>query len=383
MRIAYIGDFINHGKNLQTSGTSLIILLSLREDVSSIDVYCPYLNDNIEEFQIPKKVKVISAYNYDDPISLIRLIRHPWSDYDKIIYNLLPTGFGRGLVTNFLALNIPVLQTKLFRINTVEVMYHNSVYTNDIQSLGYNSIFDRVKSFFLRIVEKNLFQNVSTFVLLRIYKERIDLAIGINKVSVYQAKYLEAITTSYQNEVLGHDFVEKTNNAIPIILMHGYWGPQKDINMALSVLMGLKNKGIKFKLIISGGINHHFPAYEKEFNRLIESHRDLINSYLGFISEKEILSIFLKSDLLILPYKTPGGHSGVLEQAIFFGLPTVAIDFSEYREQAFGIPEVRLTNIEDFSRTVENSIKCLGEKTDTSINKKLKIAIDNISVILR
>ncbi len=54
MKIAYIGDFINHGTSLQTSGTPLVIILSRMENVASIDVYCPKINKVTEEFQIPK-----------------------------------------------------------------------------------------------------------------------------------------------------------------------------------------------------------------------------------------------------------------------------------------------------------------------------------------
>jgi hypothetical protein len=54
------------------------------------------------------------------------------------------------------------------------------------------------------------------------------------------------------------------------------------------------------------------------------------------------MKIFLKANLLLLPYNIPGGHSGVLEQAIFFEVPTIAIDFPEYREQTIGIENVVL-----------------------------------------
>lgn len=382
MRIAYVGDFINHGKTLHTSGTPLIILLSLREDVSSIDVYCPYLNEKTEEFQIPKKVRIFNSYKYDDPISLLKLVNIPWHNYDKVIFNLIPTGFGKSLLTNFIALNLPLVLTKLLKIRNVQIIYHNSVFTNDIQSLGYDSGLDRIKSFFLGIVERKIFKNVRTMVLLKLYKKRIDIAIGENKVEVYQAKYLEAITTAYQNNILESDYVERKVNPLPIILMHGNWGPQKNIDLALSVFNDLKNKGIEFKLIISGGINHHFPEYEKKFERLVESNKNLITSYLGMVSEKDIMHIFLEADLLVLPYKTPGGHSGVLEQANFFELPTIAMDFPEYKEQAFDNLDVKLTDITNFSSVIESSINSLNKRKYVSISTKLSSALENLSDLL-
>ena len=60
MRVAYVGDFINHGTSLQTPGTSLVILLSGMENVTSVDVYCPEINRTIEDFKNPGNVKIIS-----------------------------------------------------------------------------------------------------------------------------------------------------------------------------------------------------------------------------------------------------------------------------------------------------------------------------------
>jgi glycosyltransferase involved in cell wall biosynthesis len=383
VKIAYIGDFINHGKSLQTSGTPLIILLSLRSDVTSIDVYCPYLNDEIEEFEIPQKVRILSSYKYDDPVSIIKLIKIPWYNYDKVIFNLLPTGYGQSLLTNFIALNMPLILTKLLKIKNVEIIYHNSVFTNNIQLLGYDTGLDRVKSFFLGIVERKLFKSVKTMVFLNLYKKRIDSSIGKNKVEVYQARYLEAITTSYQNKILECDHIEREKNSVPIILMHGNWGPQKNIDLALSALNDLKKEGLEFKLIISGGVNHHFPGYEKKFTQLIQSNKNIINKYMGIVNEKDIMNNFLKADLLILPYKAPGGHSGVLEQAIFFELPTVAMDFPEYREQVYGSKNIKLTDITKLVSAIESCITNLNKEKYVSINTKLCDALKNIDEILK
>ena len=64
MKVAYVGDFINHGKSLQTIGTSIVILLSLLESVESIDVYCPKENKDTEEFEFPPKVRLLESCRY-------------------------------------------------------------------------------------------------------------------------------------------------------------------------------------------------------------------------------------------------------------------------------------------------------------------------------
>jgi glycosyltransferase involved in cell wall biosynthesis len=383
VKIAYVGDFINHGKSLQTPGTSLVILLSLLEEVDSIDVICPEENEKVEKFELPQKVKLYRFYRYDDSISILRLLKIHWNNYDEVIFNMLPTGFGNGTLANAFALIVPVTLRIIFRQNNIKVIYHNSIFTNDIRALGYNSAFDRIRSFFLGVVERTLFKNVTTFVLLNLYKKRIEDSIGKNKLHVLNWRYLDAIATIYLNKVMGAESIEAEKTDIPTILMHGSWGPQKNIELGLMILKKLKREGVKFRLVISGGVNRHFPEYKRKFQELIHSYSDVIDEYLGPVTEKDIMKIFLDASLLILPYNTPGGFSGVLEQAIFFEVPTIAIDFPEFREQAMRNKNIVLTDSDKLSSELIN--KCLKIKPKNTIHviSNLRECQKNIEYMLK
>lgn len=382
MKIAYIGDFINHGSSLKTPGTSLIILLSRMENVASIDVYCPKLNKITEKFQTPENVKIINFYMYNHPLSIMKLLHIPWNNYDFVIFNMLPTGYGTSSISNAIALLIPLILTKVLRMNNIRIIYHNSVFTNDVKALGYNSIFNRIRAYLLGKVEKTLFKNVKTFVILNLYKERIDKAIGKNLVQMMDTRYLDAITTVYMNNVINERTYNIVNSKIPIVLLHGFWGPQKNIELALYSLSQLRKNGIKFKLIISGGINSHFLDYENKFKEYLDLYSDVIDEYLGLLKEKDIMGIFLQADLAILPYNTPGGHSGVLDQTMFFDVPTIAFDFPEYREQARENPLVNFTKPEDLYRVLMLSFKHLKKNEIIEIQKKVLFVQNNIKLIL-
>lgn len=376
MNIAYIGDFINHGKSLHTTGTPLVILLSLLKNVDSIDVYCPKENKKIESFKLPSKVRLIEAYQYDKPLSIIKLLKVTWESYDIVIFNLLSTGFGKGTLANAFALIIPILLVKVSHLNNIQIIYHNSVYTNDVGSLGYNSSFDKLRLFFLRILERNLFKNVPTYVFLELYKFRIEKSIGKNKVRFLQLRYLEAITTLYINSLLDKETLKVNRTCLATVLMHGSWGPQKNIEIGLSALRKIKKEGIRFKLIISGGINHHFSNYDEKFHELLTSYSDVIDEYIGPVDEKDIVKIFLNTNLLVLPYNTPGGHSGVLEQAIFFETPTVVLGFPEYEEQTKGVSSVKVTSTQNFIEDVFKMLKYTSNIAELVINKKIAEAME-------
>ena len=316
-------------------------------------------------------MKLFESYRYDDSISILRLLKIHWDNYDEVIFNMLPTGFGNGTLPNAFALIVPIILGIIFRQSNIKVIYHNSIFTNDIRTLGYNSAFDRIRSFFLGVVERTLFKNVATFVLLNLYKKRIDDSIGKNKVHVLNGRYLEAITTLYLNKVMDAEFVETRETDIPTILMHGSWGPQKNIEFGLMTLKKLKREGVKFRLVISGGLNHHFPEYKRKFQELLYSYSEVIDEYLGPVTEKDIMKIFLDASLLILPYNTPGGHSGVLEQAMFFEVPTIAIDFPEYREQVVGTLNVKLVSPDELPSALQDCIGPLEGTRIIHINSKI------------
>ena len=385
MRIAYIGDFINHGKTLVPTGTSLVLLLSEIPDVRVIDVYCPVLNVNVEPFNKPEKVAIIESYSYDNPSSIMKLLKVRRKYYDKVIFNIMPTVFGNSNFSNLTGLLIPLILRLFFRERNLEIIYHNSVYTNDIAKLGYDSLYDRLRSLILGVVERGLFKYVKTFVLLGLYKDRIAKKIGNNKIKVLNGRYLEAIATVYMNAMYDHDYLLlPERNQMPIILMHGSWGPQKNVELGLNALLELKKKNFDFDLIISGGINHHFKEYEKEFNLLLNRYNKIIKKYFGLVKEIDIMKLFTSADLLILPYNTPGGHSAVLEQAIFFEVPTIAIDFPEYEEQIEGISFVKLaTSRKDLEEYVSHFlINTWNGKSEINIKEKKVQAINNVKVLL-
>lgn len=382
MRIAYIGDFINYGTSLHTSGSSLAIILSEIEEINSIDVYCPEKNMVTEEFQVPKKVNIVSFYKYDNPISILKLLSVQWKRYDIIIFNMLPTGFGKSSISNALGLTLPLFITKLLRNKNVRIIYHNSVFTNDFKALGYNSCYDKIRSYFLGKFEKNIFRNIPTYVLLNFYKDKIDKVVGKNKVRVLNIKYLDAVTTIYMNNLMEKDLLEIKKNESPMILLHGYWGPQKNIELALSSLSKIKSMGFKFRLTISGGINNHFPNYNTRFRKLLDTYSDIIYEYLGYVNERDLTDILLKADVLLLPYNVPGGLSGVLEQGMFFEIPIIAFDFPEYREQSQGNNMVKLIRPEDLVTVLIKTLNSSTKNDFINIKNKIEVVRNNIKSIL-
>jgi hypothetical protein len=128
-------------------------------------------------------------------------------------------------------------------------------------------------------------------------------------------------------------------------------------------------------------MNHHFPEYEKHFREILDRY-NFASCYKGPVTEKEIFILFTTSDLLLLPYNTPGGHSGTLEQAIFFQVPTIAIDFPEYREQAQGKNFVTLCQPDSFYAEVAKTLNNALSRDRIELRNKVTVAMNNMLILL-
>jgi len=267
----------------------------------------------------------------------------------------------------------------------IRVVYHNSTFTNDVEKLGYNSPMDRIRKIVLSTVEMRMFKSVPVYMPLKIYVNKI---LGKNKkaqVKYINMKYLDTIPTIYINSLSGNNFVERGENQNKTILLYGYWGPQKNLELALRNLLKLRRGGIKFHLILSGGINTNFPGYLNHFNELVKKYSNVIDKRQGYVSEKDILKLFLCSDIVVIPYHVPGGRSGVLNTAISFDTQVMCIRHPEFEEQASGLNGVILTDPDHFYDDLKISLErehVHNGKISIDISEEITQATESVRQLL-
>ena len=383
MRIAYVGNFLNHGSSLVTVGTAIVYMLAEFEDVEEIDVYCHLPNDRKEEDYVPNKVNIFPIYDSRKPISTLNLYSVDWKKYDSVIFNLLPTVFGRSSMMNLIGLLVPIVMSKLGHKN-IKVIYHNSTITNDIEKLGYNSAKDRIRSLVLSRIEKMMFLTVPTFFPVNLYVDRVRTRVKGARVGYVNLRYFEGLPTIFINKKNDLESIEKPSKPDnkKDLLLHGYWGPQKNLELALSSLMKLRNEGMGFHLILSGKVNNNFQSYKHEFKNIVEKYSSIIDERIEYVSEKDIMPLFLKTDLVIIPYNTPGGHSGVLETAVTLENNVVCITHPEYIEQSGGSSRITLCGTHEFTQKIKECLELPPERRQVGINWKIEFAQENLKEII-
>jgi len=88
--------------------------------------------------------------------------------------------------------------------------------------------------------------------------------------------------------------------------------------------------------------------------------------------------------LLILPYNTSGGHSGVLERAKFFEVHSIVINFPEYQEQAEGYSFIKLVNNSEMQDAIIQFLdRWINKNRIIKVKQKIKYVKNNVKILLK
>jgi glycosyltransferase involved in cell wall biosynthesis len=106
--------------------------------------------------------------------------------------------------------------------------------------------------------------------------------------------------------------------------------PFKGLELLVDAFQRLQVKYPGLKLTIAGSEHMRFPNYARD----LKSRFDGLNGihWLGQTSEDDVMDLFRRAQIVVLPYLASTGSSSVLYQAATWGRPVVASNLSEIRE---------------------------------------------------
>lgn len=108
--------------------------------------------------------------------------------------------------------------------------------------------------------------------------------------------------------------------------------PFKGLEILIEAFRILRADYPALKLTIAGAAHPRFPAYAgslKERYRTMEGIQ-----WLGQVAEDNVMPLFRRAQIVVLPYAASTGSSSVLYQAAAWGRPIVASDLDEIRKLA-------------------------------------------------
>ncbi|MCL6090758.1 MAG: hypothetical protein M1393_06945 [Candidatus Thermoplasmatota archaeon] len=382
--IAFVCNILGHGNTYDEWSTSFVIAMSMIEAISKIHIIVPPPKEGKVAYKLPEKCIIHGILDYDHPINMIKAVNLIYElECDSVIVVSGPTAFGNGIVSNLIGLLLPLLiQRKIGK--EVKIINQGSAYTHNVGSLGYSGIVNSMKLLVVRSIEKFIFKRLKTYFQLGYYCNIVEAKLGKNYVGgLLVSDYIDALATLYLNNMDNSIELKRYSSSDHIrILLHGFWGPQKDPETALESVQNIKLRYPEIHLTISGGINNHFPGYLEYFKSLLKKYESIIDAYLGYVDEKELAKLFLENHIVLMPYRASGGQSGVLEMASFFENVVVCSDFPEFREEKKS-DLVVLTDLMNFEPSLLRAFEMVDEIPNIiHVQNKIETVIKNIKNFL-
>lgn len=272
---------------------------------------------NFEEAGCKITVKECWSFNsYKNILSVTKAINQ--TKPDSILFNLQFMKFGDKKVAAALGLMLPLV-CKLKRIPNI-VLLHNILEEVDLGSAGFTS--------------NKLMQKIYGFIGATLTR----LILQADTVAVTMQKYVDILERKYKAKnvkLIPHGTFEipaEPDYSLPEgpmqIMTFGKFGTYKKVEgMIEAVEMVRKSTGLDLEVVIAGTDNPNVPGYlakvEEDYKHIPQIR------FTGYVEEEDVPVIFNESAVVVFPYTSTTGSSGVLHQAGSYGKAVVMPDLGD------------------------------------------------------
>ncbi|HXZ79878.1 MAG TPA: glycosyltransferase [Terriglobales bacterium] len=264
---------------------------------------------------------VIRCWSFDDPLSPVKLLRSIREvNPDVVWFNLLFTTFGHNPLAAFLGLITPAL-ARMAGYWT-HITLHHLMDTIDLADAGVR--FPRIYRLGGAVVTQMLLAANSVSVLMPAYRRLLRTRYGGSHTKLRAHGILCPIP----------EFPDYSQRGNPIhrVLAFGKWGTYKRVEHLIEAFRLLKTMVPNVKLIIAGGDHPRTPGYIASVAQQFQD--DPTVEFTGYVSEEDIPSLYKQSTVLVLPYSSSAGASGVAHLASAYGVPIISADLRDFREMS-------------------------------------------------
>ena len=315
MRVCLFSSYPPNKARLSEYGKYLVNELAKSPKIDKIYVMADVADGRKNRIWETPKVEVIRDWKPDNTLSILALVPKILRLKTDVVHlNVHFQSFGRSRIANFTGLSLALL-LRLVGLKVV-VTIHN---------LGDKVDLAKVK------VKPNIVNRVGITLATR-------AILAANRVVVTVNSYVEHLKRNYRYDravyirhgtiLKGSEVHESVDPPEKRILIFGHMAPHKGLHIMLEAFKELLKERGDVKLIVAGSSHPNFSGY---IEKLREVHIPNVE-FLGYIPEENLEDLFASSDMVVLPYLTATGTSGVFHIACGFGKPMVASNLPEIRE---------------------------------------------------
>jgi len=288
--------------------TELILLTNITSDTADI---------HFEEAGCKIIVKNCWSFNsYFNIFSVMKAVSQ--TKPNAVIFNLQFMKFGDRKVPAALGLLLPLL-CKLRKIPTI-VLLHNIMEQVDLKSAGF--------------AKNKIVQSIFNFIGTTLTK----FILSANKVAVTISKYVDILEEKYgaKNVILiphgTFELPEEPTYNLPDgplkIMTFGKFGTYKKVEILIEAVEKIRSRTTAdLEIVIAGTDNPNVSGYLDTMKEKYQHVPQL--TFTGYVAEEDVPRIFKESAMVVFPYTSTTGSSGVLHQAGSYGKAVVMPDLGD------------------------------------------------------
>jgi glycosyltransferase involved in cell wall biosynthesis len=294
-------------------------LILLLDELLPGDSYNFDTNNDPDEVPI----KVIPCWRFNSLSNPLRILKEVYKTKpDLVLFNIQFASFGKNMICGGLGLLTPYILRKN-GFPTV-VLLHNIMETIDLKQAGFagNPLIERTIRFAGQILTRLLLE--------------ADL------VAVTIPKYVEILQEAYHaNNIFlaPHGSFEEPGPLPSLdlppgptqLMAFGKFGTYKRVEVLIEAFKILKEKTqLPLELVIAGSDSPNAPGYLDRIHQTYADVKDI--RFTGYVAEEDVPRIFGEASVVVFPYNSTTGSSGVLHQAGSYGKAVVLPNLGDLAE---------------------------------------------------
>ena len=290
-------------------------------------------------------VKECWSFNsYKNIVSVTKAINQ--TKPDSVLFNLQFMKFGDKKIAAALGLMLPFV-CKLKKIPNI-VLLHNILEEVDLGSAGFtsNKLMQKIYGFIGTSLTKLILQADTVAVTMQKYVDILEDKYGVKNVKLIPHGTFE--------------IPEEPDYKLPEgplqIMTFGKFGTYKKVEgMIEAVALVRASTGLNLEVVIAGTDNPNVPGY---LAKVQEDYKNIPQvRFTGYVEEYEVPILFNESAVVVFPYTSTTGSSGVLHQAGSYGKAVVMPDLGDLallvQDEGYRGEFFEPTSIESLAKAIE------------------------------
>lgn len=320
MKVAIVTSFPPSKVTLNEYGYHLVKNFVQKKEVSELVLITDKTKEPKQlDFENSHKVNVQESWAFNSYSTVFRIIKTVLREQpDAVLFNLQFVKFGDKKIPAALGLLLPMI-LKLFGINTV-VLLHNILEQVDLESAGFtkNKLAAKIYNF----IGTNLTRCI----------------LKADMVAVTISKYVDVLNEKYNSKnvtLIPHGSFEKPttpNFDLPEgpkkVMAFGKFGTYKKVEILIEAVEIIRQKSTQaIEIVIAGTDSPNTPGYLESVKQKY-AHVPGV-TFTGYVEENQVATIFNESTMVVFPYTSTTGSSGVLHQAGSYAKAVVMPDLGD------------------------------------------------------